>query len=383
MGRLETILQFGGGRFLRGFFDLFVHQAHEGGQDVGKIVIVQSSESSRADAFKIQNGKYHVLIRGIENGLTLDASILVTSISRAISAKSEWQSVLEIATSPDLQFVVSNTTEKGYELKEHDAATDMPPDSFPAKLLLVLKSRFLAGLGGLTLLPCELIEKNAEAFQKQVLRQAERWNESAELVHWIRKSCVWRSTLVDRIVTEKPERHALSETDALLTVAEPFAFWAIEQTPGMRPLFVHPAIHLVPDVTPYLLRKVRILNGAHTALVSKAMPMGFKTVQEAIANPEIESWLRRLLFEEIVPTMGDQALNTELFAEQTLERFANPFLNHKLADIALYDETKRQIRLVPTLHEFTQKFGHAPPLLSEVLEKPLALVTADLTCKKV
>ena len=131
-------------------------------------------------------------------------------------------------------------------------------------------------------------------------------------------------------MTEKPEGHALGDRDALLTVAEPFAFWAIEKKSGLTRFIQHPAIELVDDIAPYQLRKVRILNGAHTALVSKALPLGFKTVREAVSHPEIENWLRNLLFEEIVPTVVDRVQNAEIFAKATLERFSNPFLNHLL-----------------------------------------------------
>ena len=371
MGRPETILQFGGGRFLRGFVDLFVHEANLAGTYDGSIVIVQSSDSGRSDALKAQGGKYHVLIRGKENGIVVDEEIEVGSVSRALEAKRDWNEILMIATSPHLRFIVSNTTEKGYELMNEDSQGDptfqKAPNSYPAKLLSLLKARFRAGEPGVTILPCELIEKNGEALLNQVLKQADNWNEPVEVRDWLRNDCFWSSTLVDRIVTERPEGHRLSQTDELLTVAEPFALWAIEMREGMSPPFPHPAIKMTLDVTSYHLRKVRILNGAHTALISRAIPMGFKTVREAIADPTLSSWLRQVLFDEIVPTIRDRVDSADEFAEKTLERFANPYLNHKLTDIALYDDTKRQIRLVPTQNEFLEKFGHRPPLLDEIL----------------
>ena len=68
----ETILQFGSGRFLRAFADLFVHQGNEQGQNVGKIVVVQSTGDGRADALTRQGGRYHVAVRGLENGRVVD-----------------------------------------------------------------------------------------------------------------------------------------------------------------------------------------------------------------------------------------------------------------------------------------------------------------------
>jgi tagaturonate reductase len=132
-------------------------------------------------------------------------------------------------------------------------------------------------------------------------------------------------------------------------------------------LEAHPAIERVQRLEPYYLRKVRILNGAHTALVAKAMPLGFQTVRQAMLDPQIGQWLRRLVFEEIVPVLEGRTEGPEQFARQTLERLANPFLEHRLADIALAHEVKLQTRLVPTYNEFIEHFGRQPPLLAGIV----------------
>lgn len=117
----------------------------------------------------------------------------------------------------------------------------------------------------------------------------------------------------------------------------------------------------------YALRKVRILNGAHTALVAKALPLGLVTVREAVADAGVRAWLEGLLFEEIVPALEGRTDDPAGFAHQTLERFANPFLDHRLADIALHHDVKLQTRLAPTAAEFRERFGRAPRRLGEVL----------------
>jgi tagaturonate reductase len=155
-------------------------------------------------------------------------------------------------------------------------------------------------------------------------------------------------------------------------VAEPFAFWAIEGAPPDDALLRHPAVACVENLQPYALRKVRILNGAHTALVAKALPRGFETVRSAVLDDEIGAWLRGLLFEEIVPTLVGRTDEPEAFARDTLERFANPFLAHRLADIALHHETKLQTRLAPTRAEFRELFAAEPPRLAEVLDEAAA-----------
>src|SRR5262245_61806992 len=157
----ETILQFGTGRFLRAFADLFIHQANEEGQTVGRVVLVQSTGGDRAGGLEKQGGRYHVVVRGIEDGEVVDRVEECGSISRALVASTQWDEVLGVARSPHLRVILSNTTEKGYDLDPADTAESTPPRSFPAKLLAVLRARFEAGLPGLTVVPCELREHNA------------------------------------------------------------------------------------------------------------------------------------------------------------------------------------------------------------------------------
>src|SRR5262249_31934361 len=287
----ETVLQFGSGKFLRGFVDLFVHVANGEGQNVGRIVVVQTTGDSRANLLNQQNGRYHVLIRGLENGKVVDRVEPVESISRALVATQRWPDVLAIARSPQLRPIISNTAEVGYTLDPSDNAAAKPPRGFPAKLLLVLKERYEAGLPGVTLLPCELFEHNAETLLGLLLQLADTWGMTRGYTEWMRSDCSWHNTLVDRIVSAQPTEHPLLARDSLLTVAEPFAFWAIETKTGDGGPFRHPAIKTTTDVMPYFLRKVRILNAAHTALVTKAVPRGITTVREAVIDPEIAAWL--------------------------------------------------------------------------------------------
>lgn len=363
----ETVLQFGCGHFLRAFADLFVQQVNDAGQDVGRVVAVQSTDSDRARRLNAQGGRYHVAVRGLADGRTRDEVAEVRSLSRALDARTEWEAVRALGQSPDLRWVVSNTTEVGQRLDAADRPDDAPPRSFPAKLLQVLNGRFEAGLPGVTVLPCELIENNGDVLRALVREQASLWGWEAPFLSWLESDCVWPNTLVDRIVTGRPAAHPLLDQDPLLIVAEPYALWAIEDRRGLGEFWRHPAILRTPDVTPYFLRKVRILNAAHTALLGQATRRGMQTVREAVVDPEIGAWLRRLLFEEIVPTLEGRVEAPETFARQTLEQFANPFLDHKMSAIATNHAEKVRIRLVPTRAEYIEKFGRVPPLLDEAI----------------
>lgn len=361
----ESVLQFGGGNFLRAFADVFIDRANRGPRPVGKAVVVQSTPGPRAEWINAQAGSYHVVTRGIEAGETVDRVERVAPLSRALVAATQWQQVLEVGRSPALRLVVSNTTEAGLALDDDEKPSGKGvPRSFPAKLLAVLLARREAGLGGLTVLPCELIEGNGDLLYRLVLEQAHAWRVEDAALDWLKNECRWPNTLVDRIVSGRPAEHLLLAEDQLLTVAEPYALWAIE-APGLD--FVDdPAVRLVDDVAPYALRKVRLLNGAHTALVCRAGGR-FETVRQAVEDAAVRGWLETLLYQELLPPINGRVDGAEAFAGQVLERLANPFLDHRLADIALHHETKVGTRLLPTYREFKETRGSEPALLAEIL----------------
>ncbi len=362
----ETILQFGTGKFLRAFADLFVHEVNQQGQASRDIVVLQSTGSGRAAAFNACGGRYRVAVRGLREGRRIDETVEVRSVRRALAAATDWEQVLAVARSGELQAVISNTTEAGYALDAADRPADAPPRSFPAKLLVLLAHRFEAALSGLTVLPCELLEDNGGRLRELVLEQARRWGWAGARVEWIRDACAWPSTLVDRIVSAPRPDDPLA-ADPLSAVAEPFALWLVEGAAPGAGLAGHPAVRQVERLAPYYLRKVRILNGAHTALVAKARPLGFQTVREAVEDPGIGGWLRELLFEEIVAVLEGRTEEPQQFAEQALERFANPYLDHRLADIALHHDVKLRTRLLPSYEEFCRRFGRTPRRLGEII----------------
>jgi tagaturonate reductase len=200
------------------------------------------------------------------------------------------------------------------------------------------------------------------------------WKLPEEFQQWLGSSCFWLNTLVDRIVTGTPVDHPLLAEDPLLTACEPYALFAIQEKPGADRFIEHPAVIWTPDVMPYFLRKVRILNGGHTALLIKAWPRGIRTVREAVNDTELGPWLEQLLLDEVVPTLSGRVERPADFAREVLDRFGNPFIEHKLADIAVHHAAKVHVRLVPTAAEYQARFGKAPALLGEVLAMPALVV---------
>lgn len=364
----ETILQFGAGNFLRAFADLFVARVNRSAATaVGRIVVVQSTDRHRADALNVAQGRYHVAIQGFAEGRVVNEVEPVDSISRALHAGTQWGEVRAFAQSGALRWIFSNTTEAGFALDDRDAgrpAHEAPPHSFPAKLLDVLLTRHAVGLSAPTVVPCELIEQNGQKLRSLVLTQAMRWQVAPDALVWLTDAVQWVDNLVDRIVPGAPADHPLKVTDPLLLSAEPFAFWGMQ---GTEAFLAHPAVTITTDLKPYYLRKVRILNGAHTALVAHAVPLGLKTVRECLEHADVGPWLQRVLFEEIVPVIADRAPEAEAFAHATLDRFRNPFLNHQLASIALNHEAKVKTRLLPTIEDYRIRFGNAPKLLAAAI----------------
>jgi tagaturonate reductase len=361
----ETILQFGAGRFLRAFFDRFVHQANDSGQAVGRIVVVQRSADQRSELLHNNPAGYNVLVRGYQDGELVNRHERVQSISRVLTSDRQWREVLAFAKSPDLRFIVSNATESGYVLDAKDMITTVP-ETLPAKLTQVLWARYQAKASPVTMLPCELIEANADRLKELMLTQSKTWDLPADFQKWLSKECLWLNSLVDCIVT-MPEP-ALAKDDPLLICAEPYYLWALQKPAGKSvKLFEHPALRLADDIAPFFLRKVRILNGTHTAMVGKFLGQ-FETVQQLLENKAAARWIRDLMYEEIVPTLAYRLDLVAPFADETYDRYRNPYTNHKLADIAKGHADKVKVRLEPTRQEYERIFGKPPARIVEAMK---------------
>jgi tagaturonate reductase len=248
----------------------------------------------------------------------------------------------------------------------------------------VLWARYQAKMAPPIMLPCELIERNAEKLTALIGEQSQAWGLPDAFRAWVTDDCVWFNSLVDCIVT-MPEP-ALAEKDPLLICAEPYYLWALEvpqehaaQASGLESnhllalrarLFDHPALRVAADIAPFFLRKVRILNGTHTAMVGKFHGQ-FDTVQNLLANKAAARWIRDLMYEETVPTLAYRLDLVAEFADETYDRFRNPFTNHKLADIAKGHADKVKVRLEPTRGEYEKLFGKPPARIVEAM-KPLS-----------
>lgn len=380
----ETVMQFGEGGFLRGFVDYFFHKLNEQGLYDGKIVVVQPIENGMCQMLADQNCEYNLFLRGIENGQVVNEHTHITSISRALNPYTEYEAYMELANSPDLRVIVSNTTEAGIEYLGTESLTDTPPKSYPAKLTQFLYKRFQNGLKGFILLPCELIDNNGDNLKACVLKYAELWNLGDDFKSWLESENDFCNSLVDRIVTGYPrdEIEALTKqigyTDNLIDTAEIFHLWVIEGHHEDELPFNKAGYNIVwtDDAKPYKKRKVRILNGGHTAMVLGAYLYGLETVGECLKDEKVSAFLKKCLFDEIVPTLGNTETDIK-FAEAVLERFSNPFIKHQLLSIALNSVSKFQVRVLPTILEYKEMFGNYPEALTASLAALIAFYRTD------
>jgi tagaturonate reductase len=366
----ETVIQFGEGNFLRGFFDYFLHKMNEKGLYDGKAVVVQPISMGRVAELNEQDCKYNLYLRGIQNGEIVKEHTFVESISRCVDPYKNFEDYMALASNPDFRFVVSNTTEAGIEFVDTCKFDDKPALSFPGKLTQLLYRRYKNGLNGFIILSCELIDNNGSELKKCVLKYAELWNLEADFVAWLENENHFVNTLVDRIVTGYPndETKEMHPDDKFLDTAEIFHLWVIEgdfedEFPLKKAGF---NVVWTNNVKPYKKIKVRILNGAHTSLVAGALLSGIETVGDAMNDDLASAFLSKNMKEEILPTIGEND-ESIAFANSVFDRFRNPFIQHKWRSIALNSVSKFSVRVLPTLLEYKEKNGVYPKGLTMAL----------------
>lgn len=377
----ERILQFGGGNFLRGFVDWIVHKYNQQSthEKLG-ILAVKVRAGGSYQKWKDQEGLFHLFTKGYKNGKTIDEKSLITSVVRIIEAHQEWKDYLASATQPKLNIIVSNTTESGITFDQEDNKNDIP-SNFPGQLTAWLYQRFTHFKGnpkaGCTLIPCELITDNGQLLKSKVLEYANHWKLENEFINWLDESCTFCNSLVDRIVTGVKEENfqsyceRLGYNDVMMTEGEPYHLWAIEDDGLVSAKLPLDRIGLnvifTKDLSEFRERKLKILNGAHTSMVPIGLLLGIKTVGEFLDDSTLKAFLKNLIFDEIIPSILLDKKSCSNFANEVLDRFRNPFLEHQLESISLYSISKFNNRIKPTLKEYIKQNRHLPDRISLVL----------------
>ncbi len=386
--RPVKVLQFGEGNFLRAFVDYFIDIANEKTDFNGSVALVKPiSIGTLFPAFKEQDYRYTVLLRGLVDGQAVEQSRVVTSVSDAVDAYADYDAYAAYAKCETLRFIVSNTTEAGIVLDESDKLELCPPNSYPGKLTKLLFERAehfnYAMDKGLIILPVELIDDNGIMLKKCVKALCKLWNLGEKFERWLDEACVFTSTLVDRIVTGYPRGEdqaiwqQLGYEDRILVTAEPFGLWVIESEKDISAELPLPQCGLPVIYTdnqkPYKQRKVRILNGAHTSFVPMAFQCGYDYVLDAMNDPMIKAFMQKTLYDEVIPTLTLPKDDLMAFAEAVTGRFMNPYIKHALLSICLNSVSKWRARCMPSLLVYAEKEGKLPERLTFSLAALMSL----------
>ncbi len=369
---------FGGGNFIRAFAGWMIDLLNKHTLFEGGMMVVKPTSGRDYTALREQEGLYHVILNGQQEGQLVDKAYLVTTVTDIVHVYDQWEVFLQSAENLDLKYILSNTTESGITFLASDQASDLPPSTFPAKLCLWLKRRFEhfegAPTAGLVCLPCELSANNGTSLKQCILQYATLWQFSDSFMEWINTSCTFCNTLVDRIVTGYPTKdeadyqEKIGAVDQLMAVGEPYHSWVIEGPAGLAEELPFHEIGLnvkwVADLTKYREQKVKILNGAHTSMVPTGHLAGCVSVKETIDHPQLGAFIHELLEEEVWPTLDFDKAELVDFTAKTMDRFRNPFLFHKLLDIALNSISKFKARLLPSFLDYYRLRGACPPRIT-------------------
>ena len=375
----EKIIQFGEGNFLRCFIDWQVDIINEKTNLNAGIAVIRPIDSDYLPLLDVQDGLYTTIIRGIdESGKIVKDYRVISSITREIPIYKQFDEYLKLAHSPEMRFIFSNTTEAGIVYSESDKYEDKPQITFPGKLTRLLHERFKTFNGasdkGFIILPCELIDYNGEKLKEIVLKYTILWNLESEFKEWLEESNIWCSTLVDRIVTGYPfnEREELEKElgykDDFMVTGEYFYLFVIQGPKGvlekeLKLKEVDLNIKVVEDLKKYKMRKVGILNGAHTSMVPVSYLYGIDTVKETLDNENLAKFVKETIYDEIIPTLDMDKNELLEFADAVIDRFKNPYVEHFLKAISLNSMTKYKTRILPQLLNYQKKTGELPEKL--------------------
>ncbi|MCD8177507.1 MAG: tagaturonate reductase [Tannerellaceae bacterium] len=370
----ERIIQFGEGNFLRAFVDWIVWNMNEKTDFKGSVVAVQPIAQGMVDMLNKQDCLYHLILKGLDKGEAVYTTQLIDVISRALNPYSQFDEYLKLAENPDMRFVISNTTEAGIAFNAEDKLTDTPASGFPGKLTQLLYHRFKTFNGaadkGFIIFPCELIFLNGTNLIACIEKYIELWQLGDDFTRWFHNHCGVYNTLVDRIVPGYPRETAdeiraeLGYNDQLLVEGEIFHLWVIEAPQPVAAEF--PAgkagmnVLFVPSEEPYHERKVTLLNGPHTVLSPIGYLYGLDTVRECVEDETMGAFIRKVMFEELLPTLNLPENELTQFANDVLDRFRNPYVKHQVTSIMLNSFPKFKTRDLPGLKTYLERKGSLP-----------------------
>jgi fructuronate reductase len=346
-------VHFGIGAFHRAHQAVYNDDAMNGGERDWGIIGVSLRSSDVAAQMNPQDGLYTLAVRtGEETNFRL-----IGSVQKVLVASQDPDSVIEAIASPDTHIITFTITEKGY-CRASDGSLDptlAQKGSVYYYLRAGLSARRAQGQNGLTLLSCDNLAANGAQLRRLLYDYLTQHD--PDLMAWVNATCTFPSSMVDRIVpaTTEADRdsaaRALGMTDAALVGTEPFSQWIIEDDfAGPRPAWEKVGATIVADVAPYEMAKLRMLNGAHSALAYIGLRAGHTFVHEAVAEPKIRPLIDQLMRVEAAATIETApGQDLDAYATALLARFDNKALNHRLSQIAMDGSQKIPQRWLETV----------------------------------
>lgn len=357
------IVHLGIGAFHRAHQAVYTDDANAAEPDAGWTITGVSLRSAGVrDQMEPQDGLFTVTVTSAAAPQTR----LIGAVGTVLVAPESPDPVIAAIAAPRTQIVTFTVTEKGY-YQGADAALDIgnvalasdlagnSPSTIYGFLEAALRARKDSGLAGLTLLSCDNLAENGKKLETLLLAFLRR--RDPDLAEWCAKECRFPCSMVDRIVpATKPSdldelatRIGLRDEAAVFT--EPFRQWVIEDDfAGPRPRWEAGGAQFVDDVRPYETAKLRMLNGAHSALAYLGLAAGHEFVSEAISDPAIAPLVDRLMREEAATSFAAaDGQDLGQYASDLIARFANPALAHRLAQIAMDGSQKIRQRWLETL----------------------------------
>ncbi|MXN90074.1 tagaturonate reductase [Flavobacterium sp. Sd200] len=386
------VLQFGGGNFMRAFVDYTIDALNENHGFNAGIALIQPTPRGSVHKLEEQGNLYTLFTRGIKNDTIVDEKRIISAIQKSVNPYTNYNAYLALAEEEELQFLFSNTTEAGIVFdRDEDRLESGPHINFPAKVTAFLYKRYLHFNGaeskGLTIIPCELINNNADTLKEYILKYAALWKLEEGFSEWIQNHNYFHNTLVDRIVPGYPKDDAkvyeeqLDYDDKMMVVSEAFLFWVIQGGEALKqklPLHkLNEQILVVDDIQPYRTMKVRILNGAHSAMVPFSILYGKETVKESVDDEFTGAFIKNVVFDEIIASLEMNKDEVETFANETFDRFRNPFVKHLLSSIALNSVSKFKVRVIPSLLQYVEKEQKLPLHLTFALAALIRFYKGD------
>lgn len=361
---MPGIVHLGAGAFHRAHMAVYIDDLLKTDTSWG-IIGASLRRPDTQNALAAQDFLYTVAIRS-GSGTALR---VIGSLLNVIDATTQRRELIAAMVDPHIRIVSLTITEKGYchnpatgQLSSdhpdivHDLEHHEAPISAHGLIVRALELRRAAGIAPFAVLSCDNLPANGETTARVITRFAEMRDRS--LAGFIASKVAFPSTMVDRIVpsTTEEDRNAVAEAsgldDAWPIVTEPFTQWVVEDRfPSGRPAFEKVGVELVPDVRPFELMKLRMLNGSHSSLAYLGYLAGYEFVSEAVSEPALAWFIHDLMTREVMATLPSGLGDLDQYRDALLNRFANPALKHRTWQIAMDGSQKLPQRLLGTIRD--------------------------------